>query len=122
MTPIACVLDAADLLPVNTVAPGELLSIFGRFLYFETDPLDPAINPVDGLFPVTYQGLGIMANQAPAPLLYVSPQQVNFQAPYEIEGNSQANIQMTHADVNGHNIYRDTMEARDQAGLAISLA
>jgi uncharacterized protein (TIGR03437 family) len=103
-TPIACVLDAADLLPVNTVAPGELLSIFGRFLYFETDPLDPAINPVDGLFPVTYQGLGIMANQAPAPLLYVSPQQVNFQAPYEIEGNSQANIQMTYADVNGHNI------------------
>ncbi len=42
------------------------------------------------------QGLGIMADemasQTPAPLLYVSEQQVNFQAPYEIAGSPQTNL------------------------------
>ncbi len=31
-TPIACVLDAADISPVTAVAPGELLAMFGRFI------------------------------------------------------------------------------------------
>ena len=30
-TPIACILDSADLKPVTSIAPGELLSLFGEF-------------------------------------------------------------------------------------------
>ena len=30
-TPIACILDSADLKPVTSIAPGELLSLFGAF-------------------------------------------------------------------------------------------
>ena len=103
-TPIACMLDAADLSPVTAIAPGEVLSMFGRFLYFETSPFASAINPVNGLFPVKTQSLGIVANQVPAPLLYVSGQQINFQAPYEIASSPQANLTVTYSDANGNTV------------------
>jgi uncharacterized protein (TIGR03437 family) len=101
-TPIACVLDAADLRPVTAVAPGELLTMFGRFLYAVNNPFAAPIAPVKGSFPVTSQGLGVVANQTPAPLLYVSQQQINFQAPYEIAGSPQANLTVTYSDVDGN--------------------
>ncbi|MGB6944134.1 MAG: hypothetical protein WBE37_17170, partial [Bryobacteraceae bacterium] len=107
-TPIACVLDAADLSPVSAVAPGELLAMFGRFLYFGSNPFAATINPINGSFPVMSQGLGIMADemagQTPAPLLYVSEEQVNFQAPYEIAGTPQTNLTLTYSDVNGNSV------------------
>jgi uncharacterized protein (TIGR03437 family) len=78
--------------------------MFGRFLYFESNPFGAAINPINGSFPVVSQGLGIMANQTPAPLLYVSEQQVNFQVPYEIAGSPQTNVTLTYSDVNGNSI------------------
>jgi uncharacterized protein (TIGR03437 family) len=102
-TPIACLLDAADLRPVTAIAPGELLSMFGRFQYFATSPFSVP-SPVNGSFPTKSQGLGIAANQTAAPLLYVSEQQLNFQAPYEIAGSSQTNVSVTYADVNGNSI------------------
>jgi uncharacterized protein (TIGR03437 family) len=88
-TPIACMLDAADLSPVTAVAPGEFLAMFGRFLYFENNPFGATLVPINGMFPVKSQGLGVVANQTFAPLLYVSGQQINFQAPYEIAGRAQ---------------------------------
>lgn len=103
-TPIACVLDAADLSPVTAIAPGELLSMFGRFLYFGNDPSAATINPTNGSFPVKSQGLGIVANRTPAPLLYVSEQQVNFQAPYEIAGSLQTNVTLTYSDAGGKSV------------------
>jgi uncharacterized protein (TIGR03437 family) len=103
-TPIACVLDAADLNPVTAVAPGELLSMFGRFLYFETNPFITTISPINGSFPVTFQGLGIAAGQTPAPLLYVSEQQINFQVPYEVAGNPQTTIAVTYSAAGGNSV------------------
>jgi uncharacterized protein (TIGR03437 family) len=103
-TPIACVLDAADLSPITAVAPGELLAMFGRFLYFEDDPFTATTNPINGSFPVTSQGLDILAGQTPAPLLYVSEQQVNFQAPYEIAGSLETNLTLTYSDANDNSV------------------
>ena len=103
-TPIACVLDSADLEPVTAVAPGELLSFFGRFLFFETDPFTYNIQPANGMYPLTSQGLGVMANQAPAPLLYISEPQVNVQAPYEIAGSLETNLTLTYSDANGNTV------------------
>ena len=103
-TPIACVLDAADLSPVTAVAPGELLAMFGRFQYFVNDPFAVPVVPVNGSFPVASQGLEIVANQTPTPLLYLSEQQVNFQAPFEIAGSPQTNVTVTYSDVNGDSI------------------
>ena len=103
-TPIACVLDSADLEPVTAVAPGELLSLFGRFLSFETDPFTYNIHPVNGMFPLTSQGLGVLANQTPAPLLYISEPQVNIQTPYEIAGSRETNLTLTYSDVSGNTV------------------
>jgi uncharacterized protein (TIGR03437 family) len=103
-TPIACVLDAADLSPVTAVAPGELLAMFGRFLYLQNNPFGASIAPVNGSFPVTSQGLGVVADQTPAPLLYISEQQINFQAPYEIAGSPQTNLTVTYSDVSGNSV------------------
>jgi uncharacterized protein (TIGR03437 family) len=103
-TPIACVLDSADLSPVTAVAPGELLSFFGRFPDYETDLSPVAENPINGSFPATFPGLGVAANQTPAPLLYVSEPQINFQAPYEIAGSPQTNLTVTYSDANGNSV------------------
>jgi uncharacterized protein (TIGR03437 family) len=103
-TPIACLLDSADLSPVMAVAPGELLSMFGRFLNFESDPFEVAVNPVNGSFPTAFQGLGVVANQTPAALLYSSEQQINFQAPYEIAASPQTNLVVTYSDANGDSV------------------
>jgi uncharacterized protein (TIGR03437 family) len=102
-TPIACVLDAADLSPVTMIAPGELLSMFGRFT-LGIDPDEPAVEPSQGSYPVNFQGLEVVANQTPTPLLYVSDQQINFQTPYETPGSLEANLTLTYSDINGDTI------------------
>jgi uncharacterized protein (TIGR03437 family) len=103
-TPVACVLDAADLGPVTAVAPGELLSMFGRFQFLAISPFPSAISPVNGSYPASSQSLNIMANQTYAPLLYVSEQQINFQVPYEIAGSPQANLTVTYSDANRNGV------------------
>lgn len=104
-TSIACVLDSADLSPVSSVAPGELLTMYGRFRYYATEPVAAALTPVKGSFPTTFQGqVGVAANQTPTPLLYVSEPQINFQAPYEIASSPQASFTVTYSDVNGNQI------------------
>jgi uncharacterized protein (TIGR03437 family) len=63
-TQVNCVLDAAAMLPVGPVAPGQLLSLIGY-----------------GLGP---QGVQVAFDGVAAPLLYVSPGQINVQVPFEV--------------------------------------
>jgi uncharacterized protein (TIGR03437 family) len=90
-TPIACILDSADLEPVTAIAPGELLSLFGVF-----SSGSPA-NPPPGQFPTSLDGVTIDVNGVPSPLLYVGGEQINFQAPSGIAVGAQANIQFASA-------------------------
>ena len=87
--PIACILDAADLMPVSVIAPGELLSIFGAHLFAGEG------TPRPGSFPTTLFGVTVTFNGVAGPLLYVSAQQINVQAPYEIAGSSQSELVLT---------------------------
>jgi uncharacterized protein (TIGR03437 family) len=91
---IACILDSADLKPVASVAPGELLTIFGERLF------SGVISQPPGQFATSLQGVGIAINGIPSPLLYVGPQQINFQAPFEIAGAAQADIAFASAQLN----------------------
>jgi uncharacterized protein (TIGR03437 family) len=91
-TPIACVLDAADLKPVTSIAPGELLSMFGEF-----STGSPATPPVGQVSSATLGGVTVNVNGIPSPLLYVGGEQVNFQAPFGIAGQAQANIEFSSA-------------------------
>jgi uncharacterized protein (TIGR03437 family) len=84
--PIACILDSADLQPVTSIAPGELLSLFGEF-----SSGSPA-TPPSGPFPTSLDGVTVDLNGVPSPLLYVGGEQINFQAPFEIAGAGSASI------------------------------
>jgi len=93
-TPIACILDAADYKPVASIAPGELLSLYGDF-----SSGSPA-TPPPGKAPASLDGVTIDVNGHPSPLLYVGGEQVNFQAPFGIAGGTQANIKFASTRLN----------------------
>ena len=86
---VSCIFDAADLRPVTSIAPGELLSIFGTGL------AATAVIPPAGSFPTSLGGVSVAFNGLAAPLLYVAPQQINVQAPFEIAGSSAADVVLT---------------------------
>jgi uncharacterized protein (TIGR03437 family) len=61
----------------NAVAPGALATIWGS-------ALAPAAEQSGSLpLPLAMQGVSVTVNGVPAPLLYVSAGQINFQIPYE---------------------------------------
>jgi uncharacterized protein (TIGR03437 family) len=63
-----------------SLSPGGLYSLFG---------LDLAAGVAAGQsppLPVSLQGTIVRINGVPAPLVYVSPRQINFQAPFELSG------------------------------------
>ena len=71
----AGVVDAAGYLP--TLAPGGLASLFGVELAGETAA-------ASGFpLPTTLAGVKVKVNGIDAPLLFVSPKQINFQVPFE---------------------------------------
>jgi uncharacterized protein (TIGR03437 family) len=88
-TPISCILDAADLQPVTSIAPGELLSIFGTPFVWST------ATQVPGPFATSFAGVTVTFNGIAGPLLYISPQQINVQVPYEIASGAQATVVLT---------------------------
>jgi len=71
-------------------APGMLLTVFGQNLSTGTQ----AASSVQ--LPVNMQGTTATVNGIPAPLLYVSPSEVNFQVPYETPAGS-ATVTVTSA-------------------------
>ncbi len=73
---------AADTKRGAIVVPGALVSIFGAQL---TDSAQAAAGyPL----PTTLGGVSVTVGGLPAPLLYVSPSQINFQVPYRITGGT----------------------------------
>jgi uncharacterized protein (TIGR03437 family) len=93
-TPIGCILDSADLQPVTSIAPGELLSIFGKALS------SGVVNEPTGRFATSLGGVSVTTNGIPSPLLYVGTEQINFQAPFEIAGAAQADIAFASTQLN----------------------
>lgn len=74
---------------VPGAAPGMLLSIFGQNL--ATGIQSASSVPL----PLNLHGTTATVNGTPAPLLYVSPTQVNLQVPYEIQPGGTANVTIT---------------------------
>ena len=85
---LSCVLDPSDYVQLTSVAPGQLLSLFGNDLA----PAAPAIPPA-GIAPSTTT-LGVFFNGIPAPILYSDAQQINVQVPYEIAGQSSVQMKL----------------------------
>ncbi|MEZ5395757.1 MAG: hypothetical protein R2724_23490 [Bryobacterales bacterium] len=107
---IACVNEAATLSRLDAAAPGSLLSLFGNELASEPLAAEPDAN---GLFPTSLGGVSVLVGGRPAPLLYVSPQQINLQVPFETELET-AEIALDPPDPN-YPPYEIEIEARKPA-------
>jgi uncharacterized protein (TIGR03437 family) len=87
---VACVLNAASFIagnegffPLGTVAPGEIVSIFGLGL----GPSQPvtAYPSASAPYPTTLGGTQVLFDGVAAPLLYASAGQINAVVPYEVK-------------------------------------
>jgi len=85
---LACVTDPADNVQLTTVAPGQVLSIFGSRIA----PSRPAVPPAGSAS--SLQGVSVTFNGIVAPILYTSGEQINIQVPYEIAGQDSVEIQV----------------------------
>jgi uncharacterized protein (TIGR03437 family) len=77
----------------TSYAPGAILSIFGSQLGNGTGIASSTPLPI-GL-----DGVAVTVNGVAAPIWYVSPQQINFQMPYEASAGQNANVVVNN---NGH--------------------
>jgi uncharacterized protein (TIGR03437 family) len=73
--------NGASFVP-NDISPGSLISIFGSGLASST--VQASSTPL----PTQLAGVNVKINGIDAPLLYVSPTQVNLQVPYEVPTGS----------------------------------
>ncbi len=74
--------DAASYTPVNTVSPGELVTLFGANI----GPITPAgmTTTTPGYVDTTLSGVSVTVDGIAAPMLYVSRTQVSIQIPFEV--------------------------------------
>ncbi len=79
---VLSVVNAASGQLSGTIAPGEVISIYGLELSPITVPATAA--PVNGVFPNTLGGVQVLVNGSPVPLLYVSASQINAEIPSPI--------------------------------------
>jgi adhesin/invasin len=69
--------------PDNFVAPNSIISIFGIDLSLQTKQVSQG-DLVRGRLPLVLGGVQVRIGEIPAPLYFVSPQQINAQVPSEI--------------------------------------
>jgi len=87
-------------------APGAAISIFAPSMKFAGKPEQAASLPL----PPAIQGLTVTVNNIPAPLYYVSPNQVNAQIPYEVPpGPATLTVQNGEGQVATEQIYLNTV-------------
>ncbi len=98
--PVACLADSAGVFVTNSVAPGQLLTIFGNELATATSSTQPA----NGVYPTSGQSAAVTFNGLPAPLLYESPHQINVQVPFEVAGQTSVTIQVSNAGQAGSQV------------------
>jgi uncharacterized protein (TIGR03437 family) len=93
---LACVEDPADHVQLRTLAPGQLVSLFGTDLA----PALPFV-PASGVSAST-GNFGVFFNGIPAPILYSSGQQINAQVPFELAGQTGAQMQIVNTQIPLH--------------------
>jgi uncharacterized protein (TIGR03437 family) len=75
----------------NQIVPGEWVSVYGaNFADITKDWSDQ--NFSSGVLPTSVAGVEVLVNGSPAPVWYVFPGQVNFQAPTNIAGTATVSV------------------------------
>jgi uncharacterized protein (TIGR03437 family) len=73
----------------GAIAPGELITLYGTYLGVAAATLPLS---ADGIEPVEYSGTSVSINGTAAPLLFVSPTQVNAIVPFGINTLASAEL------------------------------
>jgi len=76
----------------GAIAPGELITVYGTYLSPPAGGASPAL--VDGVVPTEYLGTSVSINGAAAPLLFVSPSQINAVVPFSASASSSAELKV----------------------------
>ncbi|MEO8658186.1 MAG: S8 family serine peptidase [Bryobacteraceae bacterium] len=102
LIPTGAVVDGASFQANSPVAPGSYISIFGSGLsdfigYSESSTLPLQIDYAYVSFDVPSAGISV-----PGHLVYVSPGQVNLQVPWELQGQSSAQVKVSIDYSNGN--------------------
>jgi uncharacterized protein (TIGR03437 family) len=90
---VTMIADPADNAKLVSVAPGQLLTLYGTNL--ATEGIAPSTNG----FPTSFNGVTITFNGIAAPILYTAANQINLQVPYEISGQTQVTMQVSSQSV-----------------------
>jgi uncharacterized protein (TIGR03437 family) len=77
---LGAVVDSASLAPNRALAPGSLVTLFGTGLALSEQSAGRV--PL----PTTLGSTRVIVNGVAAPLLFVSPRQINLQLPFELTG------------------------------------
>jgi uncharacterized protein (TIGR03437 family) len=85
---VASISDTADAAKIVSVAPGQLLSLYGTALA-PAQPAQPSTS-----FPTSFNGVTVTFNGIAAPILYTSSTQINLQVPFGIAGQNQVAMQV----------------------------
>jgi uncharacterized protein (TIGR03437 family) len=86
---VTMIADPADNAKLVSVAPGQLLTLYG------TNLAPQGVAPSADGFPTSFNGVAIAFNGIAAPILYTSATQINLQVPYEISGQTQVTMQVS---------------------------
>jgi uncharacterized protein (TIGR03437 family) len=89
---IACITDQADYSQSGAISPGQLLTIFGSSIGPDA-PLSYDATAAD--LPVVLGGTSILVNGIPAPMMYVSRDQINFIVPHEVAQQTSVTLELT---------------------------
>jgi uncharacterized protein (TIGR03437 family) len=83
------VVNAASMLP-GAIAPGELISLLGTGI----GPAQPADLTLDasGLVSTSLNGIRVLFNGIPAPLIHVDASRITLSVPFEMDGKLQAPV------------------------------
>ena len=77
------VTNGASFVASGEVSAGEIVSLFGQSLAAGTGLANDANS-----LPTSLAGTQVLVSGVPAPLFYVSPQQINFQMPFALSGST----------------------------------
>jgi uncharacterized protein (TIGR03437 family) len=90
-----CIQQSAWPYASGPLAPGEIVSIYGVGF---GPPQAVTAQPSGNIIGTDLAGVQVMIEGVPTPLLYVSSAQINFVAPYFLDGRSAAHIKLVSAN------------------------
>ena len=97
-TPVVLQIVSGASLQTGAVSPGEIVTIFGNGL----GPVNPATGTsfaptASGSVPTTLANVTVTFNNVPAPLIFVSQDQINAIVPYEVAGQTSVPVVITNS-------------------------